>query len=189
MHKIFVGLVLVVVVIGLFFLIKQDTGVTSLDNASLFATGADETEAIDDRSTADEPARDPMPADDRERLDLSNQDWEKVPDYVFKAVSTETLDLSHNQLSGSLPGEIRFLQNLKTLDLSNNQFTGVPAEVGQLMNLEVLDLSYNNLTGLPQELGNLRNLKSLNLQGNDYSAADLAAIKERLPDTVEIRVN
>lgn len=122
-------------------------------------------------------------------LDLSGQALTKAPSYIFDRTSTQELDLSHNKLDGSIQAEIRHLQNLKILDLSNNQFTGVPAEVGQLKNLEVLDLSNNQLTGLPYELGNLSNLKVLNLKGNTYSAADLSIIKQSLPTSTVVQVD
>ncbi len=119
-------------------------------------------------------------------IDYSNQQLTKVPASVFNQTNAEVLDLSNNQLSGSLPGEIRFLKNLKTLKANNNLMTGVPAEIGQLSDLEVLDLSNNQLTGLPNELANLKNLKTMNLSGNSYSQQDLDYIKERLPNTTFI---
>ncbi|MAZ29874.1 hypothetical protein CL655_01185 [bacterium] len=122
-------------------------------------------------------------------LDLSGQGLTKAPSYIFDEVSTEELDLSNNKLEGSLQAEIRHLQNLKVLDLSDNQFTGVPAEIGQLKNLEVLDLSNNQLTGLPYELGNLTNLKVLNLKGNNYSTQDLDIIQGNLSDSVDIKTD
>ncbi len=119
-------------------------------------------------------------------LDLSEQGLVKVPAYVFERIDLESLDLSDNNLTGSLQGEIRILQNLKALDLSGNTFTGVPAEIGQLSHLETLDLRNNMLTGLPYELGNLKNLKLLRLSGNHYSVADLEIIKKGLPKQVVI---
>lgn len=116
-------------------------------------------------------------------INLSNQKLDKVPSYVFNQTNTESLDLSNNLLTGALPGEIRFLKNLKVLKANNNLMTGVPAEVGQLNELETLDLSNNQLTGLPNELGNLKNLKTMNLSGNNYSQQDLDYIKQRLPNT------
>ena len=116
-------------------------------------------------------------------LDLHGTQLQQVPTYVFDRRDVVNLDLSHNELTGALPAEIRFLSKLKVLDLSNNAFTGVPAEVGQLSQLEVLNLSHNQLTGLPHELGNLKNLKSLDLRGNSPSAFDLEIIRESLPNT------
>jgi Leucine-rich repeat (LRR) protein len=121
-------------------------------------------------------------------IDLSGQGLIKTPDYVFSKTDTQELNLSNNKLSGALQAEVRHLVNLRILDLSNNNFTGVPAEVGQLNKLEVLDLSNNSLTGLPYELGNLSNLTILDLRGNDYAKADLEIIKKGLPNT-EIRID
>lgn len=119
-------------------------------------------------------------------IDLSNKGLTKAPEYIFKESATETLNLSNNKLTGALQAEIRFLANLRVLDLSNNDFTGVPAEIGQLKNLEVLNLSGNPITGLPYELANLKKLRSLDLRGTKYSAQDLDVIKKGLPSDVVI---
>jgi leucine-rich repeat protein SHOC2 len=119
-------------------------------------------------------------------LDLSNQGLTKVPESTFKRTEIQVFDVSNNKLSGSLQAEIRLMKNLVSLDLSDNDFTGVPAEVGQLSKLEYLDLSNNPLTGLPNELGNLSNLKVLDVRGTNYSPQDLDTIKSRLNGTTDI---
>lgn len=124
----------------------------------------------------------------RSMLDLSSQNLTKVPNEVFNNSRLESLDLSHNQLTGALPAEVRHLSSLKILKLNDNLFTGVPAEVGQLQNLEILDLSNNQLTGLPHELGNLLKLKQLNVSGNAYSEQDLSVIRSSLPSTTIINL-
>ncbi len=120
-------------------------------------------------------------------LDLSGQNLTSVPHDVFERRKITTLDVSNNALKGALQAEVRQLQNLKVLDLSDNEFTGVPAEIGQLAKLEVLDLSNNNLSGLPYELGNLKNLKTLDLSGNaNIAEQDLARIRQGLSPSVNI---
>ncbi len=126
---------------------------------------------------------------DDTKLDLSGQGLTSVSRSVFDRTDIEVLDLSDNELSGALQGEVRFLKNLHTLDLSDNNFTGVPAEVGQLSRLEILDLSNNPLTGLPNEIGNLKNLKVLDLRGTSYSTQDLEVIRQGLSSGVDIRVD
>ncbi len=122
-------------------------------------------------------------------LNLSNQGLTSIPSYVFNRADLEELNVSHNSLTGAIQSQIGKLKNLKIIDASYNQMTGVPAEVGQLQKLQILDLSYNQLTGLPYELGNLSNLKTLNLSGNSYSQQDLDYIRDKLPPTVNIIVN
>lgn len=119
-------------------------------------------------------------------LDLSGRNLTRVPDDVFKKTDLTSLDVSSNNITGAVQGEIRHLADLERLDLSHNQFTGVPAEIGQLAKLRTLDLSYNKLTGLPYELGNLKHLEVLNLTGNAYSEQDLSVIRAQLPSTTNI---
>jgi Leucine-rich repeat (LRR) protein len=110
--------------------------------------------------------------------------------FVYEGISfpddTRILDLSGMDLSGSLKAEVRQLNNLEVLDISNNKFTGLPAEVGQLSKLKVLNLANNPLTGLPHEIGNLKNLETLDLKGTNYSSFDLEQIKKNLPSSTAI---
>jgi len=142
-----------------------------------------------DINTSNEPQQKETPQEvpqNNNKLDLSNQNLQKIPEYVFSQTNLEELDVSNNMLTGAIKAEIRHLQNLKVLNASNNQMTGVPAEIGQLNNLQILNLSNNQITGLPYELGNLKNLKTFNLSGNSYSELDLGIIKEKLPSDVNI---
>lgn len=164
MIKIFVASALVFVFVVGFIVLKQEDGNVA-GTISSIVSGNDADNGV---------------------LDLSGQELKKIPDYVFKKTDIQKLDVSNNNLGGSLQAEVRQLQNLKTLNLSNNHFAGLPAEVGQLKKLEELNLSNNQLTGLPYELGNLSNLKVLNLRGNDYSRTDLEIIKKKLPSTTEV---
>lgn len=97
------------------------------------------------------------------RLDLSNQKLEKVPDYVFELNDLEELDISNNQITGNLPAEIRNLKSLKVLNANNNLMTGIPAEIGQLPSLQIFNINNNLLAGIPKEIGQAQNLQTLDL--------------------------
>lgn len=60
-----------------------------------------------------------------------------------------TLSLSWNQISGSIPEEIiGYLNLFQNIDLIHNNITGeIPFKLGDSQHLVVLDLSYNNLIG------------------------------------------
>lgn len=112
-----------------------------------------------------------------------------VYDGISVPETATELDLSGRGLSGSLKAEVRQLSKLQVLDVSDNQFTGLPAEVGQLSELLVLNLSNNPLTGLPHELGNLKKLQTLDLRGTNYAPYDLEIIKTTLSADVFVLVD
>jgi hypothetical protein len=83
------------------------------------------------------------------------------------------LNLSNNQLSGSIPPELGNITSLSDLVLYGNQLTGnIPPELGNLTSLTGLELSSNPLTGnIPRELGNLANLNYLGLLDDQLSGS------------------
>ena len=102
------------------------------------------------------------------------------------------LDLSDNDMSGTIPPIISVLTSLVSLDLGGNSLSGeVPISLGELVRLERLDLSKNMLAGsIPDELGNLMRLVSLDLSGNELGGripGDLSQLARleilRLEDT------
>lgn len=82
------------------------------------------------------------------------------------------LNLSHNQLTGSLIGEAQAFENLKVLDLSYNQLTGELPAFSFVYELEVLKLSNNRFSGyVPNNLlkGDALVLTELDLSGNNLT--------------------
>ena len=56
----------------------------------------------------------------------------------------ETLDLSHNKLSGPIPESLVNLQDLTVLDLSNNELTGRIPVGGQMSTMNIPSYYANN---------------------------------------------
>ncbi|KAI4334852.1 hypothetical protein L6164_013561 [Bauhinia variegata] len=80
------------------------------------------------------------------------------------------IDLSKNNLTGSIQPELMLLVGLISLNLSQNHLRGtIPQEIGQMKNLESLDLSMNQLFGeIPQVMASLSFLEYLNLSFNNF---------------------
>ncbi|RCV39773.1 hypothetical protein SETIT_8G249600v2 [Setaria italica] len=77
------------------------------------------------------------------------------------------LDVSNNDLQGSIPAAIGELVELNSLNMSHNYLTGPIPKLGNLKWLEALDLSSNELSGeIPRELASLDFLTTLNLSDN-----------------------
>ncbi|XP_074318018.1 receptor-like protein EIX1 [Silene latifolia] len=83
----------------------------------------------------------------------------------------KSLDLSGNDLRGSIPGEISCLTGLISLNFSGNNLTGsVTAKIGSLKSLESLDFSNNHLSGeIPSTISDLNFLEILSLANNNFS--------------------
>ncbi|CAB9512083.1 expressed unknown protein [Seminavis robusta] len=88
-----------------------------------------------------------------------------------KMTALTSLDLSDNQLTGSLSSELGLLTSLKRLCMSNTQMSHlIPSELGLLTSLGDLELPGNRLTGrIPSELGLLTSLNTLKLEWNQLS--------------------
>ncbi|KAK2438420.1 receptor protein EIX2 [Trifolium repens] len=83
-------------------------------------------------------------------LDLSvNYFNSTIPDWLFENCHhLRNLNLSKNNLQGSIPNSIERVTSLVTLDLSHNILNGsIPDPISMLLSLVSLDLSYNMLTG------------------------------------------
>lgn len=82
------------------------------------------------------------------------------------------LNLSHNQLTGTLVGEAQAFENLKALDLSYNQLSGELPGFNFVYELEILKLGNNMFTGfIPNDLlkGDALVLTELDLSGNNLT--------------------
>ncbi|KAG1362498.1 putative MDIS1-interacting receptor like kinase 2 [Cocos nucifera] len=89
--------------------------------------------------------------------------------------SLTSLNLTFNNLYGSIPPTIAALSKLTSLDLCANNFTGIiPLQISSLTKLNSLNLSDNQISGsvpawlreIPKNLSKLTNLFNLNLSNN-----------------------
>ncbi len=106
------------------------------------------------------------------QIDLSeNQLVGTLPPELDTLKSISRLYLYDNQITGNIPPEWNGMYSLRQLWLFNNQLTGnIPLELTQISTLTHLGLGYNQLTGeLPPGLGDLHNLIYLGIQSNDLT--------------------
>ncbi|KAL7596463.1 hypothetical protein Lser_V15G30862 [Lactuca serriola] len=96
-------------------------------------------------------------------------------DYLnFSSLTTlQSLNLSTNQLTGSIPLQLGELNSLESLDLSSNGFNGrIPSSLGNLTRLYYLNLHENSLSGpIPFQLGGPKDLLDLRLSVNHLSGS------------------
>ena len=94
----------------------------------------------------------------------------KIPESLGSCNYLLALNLSYNTFGGSISGHVlAILEQLSgLLDLSHNQLTmSIPVEMGSLINLGSLNISHNNLTGrIPSTVGACVRLEALRVEGN-----------------------
>jgi len=98
--------------------------------------------------------------------------WKGV-EQVFRdpQLNLKSIDLSSNNFTGEIPKEVVYLFGIVSLNLSRNNLNGeIPYEIGNLSSLESLDLSRNDLHGrIPSSLSQLDFLGKLDLSYNSLS--------------------
>ncbi|XP_047319033.1 leucine-rich repeat receptor-like serine/threonine-protein kinase BAM3 [Impatiens glandulifera] len=105
-------------------------------------------------------------------IDISNQNISgTLSPIITSLTSLINLSVSGNTLSGEIPFGIHNLSSLRFLNISNNNFSGsLNWDFSQLPELEVLDAYNNGFTGmLPVNVTHLKNLKHLDFGGNYLS--------------------
>ncbi|XLR49228.1 hypothetical protein S83_033888 [Arachis hypogaea] len=92
-------------------------------------------------------------------------------DYIRILKLVVMMDLSENNLVGSIPNGITLLNGLHSLNLSNNHLIGkIPNMIGDMRSLESFDVSSNQLSGtIPRSMSALTSLSQLNLSHNNFS--------------------
>lgn len=96
----------------------------------------------------------------------------------------QELHLDHNHLLAIHPEAFANTEGLTLLDLSNNQlhFRDNRSPFMHLVNLETVNLSNNNLTGIPSDLKNMKKLSRLKLGANNISSYKYMDFSYKLPN-------
>ncbi len=83
------------------------------------------------------------------------------------------IDLTGNNLSGSIPASFGDLTAMFSIDLDDNNLTGtIPSSLGNLAELQYLSIILNKLSGpIPPELGNLSQLVWIRLSNNEITGS------------------
>ncbi len=99
------------------------------------------------------------------------------------------LDLSDNSLEGGIPPET-FVSTLDSLFLGNNDLGGeIPEEIGEPPGLATIGLAHNDLEGeIPESFGNL-DLTALYIHSNQLSGEVPAGIPQSTPVILEMHEN
>ncbi|BFG42783.1 hypothetical protein CerSpe_290570 [Prunus speciosa] len=102
-------------------------------------------------------------------LDLSsNKLTGTIPEDLFEIEALDiALNLSFNALSGIIPPQVSALNKLSILDLSHNKLEGDLLALSGLENLVSLNISYNNFTGYLPDEKLFRQLSATDLAGNE----------------------
>ncbi|CAH2044017.1 unnamed protein product [Thlaspi arvense] len=111
-------------------------------------------------------------------LDLSHRNLTgRLPQQIRYLSSLLYLNLSRNSLEGSFPTSVFDLTKLTTLDISHNSFdSSFPPGISKLKFLKVLNAFSNNFEGLlPSEVARLRFLEELNFGGSYFEGEIPAA--------------
>ncbi|KAK9944505.1 hypothetical protein M0R45_010069 [Rubus argutus] len=96
----------------------------------------------------------------------------QFPRGVANCTSLTGLDLSSNNLSGSIPVDVdHLIPYITSLDLSSNSFSGqIPTNISNCTFLNVLKLDHNKFSGqIPPQLGQLSRIKTFNVTNNRLS--------------------
>eukprot|EP00339_Tiarina_fusa_P021881 CAMPEP_0117073508 /NCGR_PEP_ID=MMETSP0472-20121206/51766_1 /TAXON_ID=693140 ORGANISM="Tiarina fusus, Strain LIS" /NCGR_SAMPLE_ID=MMETSP0472 /ASSEMBLY_ACC=CAM_ASM_000603 /LENGTH=681 /DNA_ID=CAMNT_0004798103 /DNA_START=62 /DNA_END=2108 /DNA_ORIENTATION=- len=122
-------------------------------------------------------------------LDLStNQIEGTLPDNLFSHPLMVVVDLHENVIGGTIPEVPSSNTRLKFLSLYDNEFTGpIPASIGNIEELVHLDLGLNQLVlPLPAELGQLTELRYLFLNNNEFDKHQMPAFLNQLTSLREL---
>lgn len=119
---------------------------------------------------------------DMENISLAENKFREFPSELMKFSNLKYVNLSKNNISGVNVG-FGSLKKLKWLDLSDNKIKELGDGISEATSLEYLNLSDNRLKEVPIGLIKLKSLKILNLKGNRIPFAKIKTLIQSMPST------
>ncbi|KAM7469495.1 hypothetical protein LguiA_007678 [Lonicera macranthoides] len=102
-------------------------------------------------------------------LNLTDQNmFGTISPHIGNLSFLRIIDLQDNHFQGEIPQQIGYLYRLRFLNLRNNTLGGpLPVNSSRCFNFRGISLGYNQLVGvIPEELGSLKKLSLLDLRSN-----------------------
>ncbi|KAI2703240.1 hypothetical protein CBS147317_4107 [Penicillium roqueforti] len=177
-----------------------DNSANWFENVDLvkFNAAGNELEQISDATFPDiNPEEFDPDSDDRglqfgglEALDLHGNILKSLPIGLRRLQNLRTLNLSNNSLTMANIETIAEIKSLTDLKLANNELQGeLSAVIGRLPNLEFLDLRGNTLTKLPKELVGLSSLRTLDVSENKFTSLPFEVLSKLPLRTINAQKN
>jgi Leucine-rich repeat (LRR) protein len=82
----------------------------------------------------------------------------------------------------SLPKTIKYLTNLKHLEIQYSEIDTLPKEVNKLKSLTYLNIAHSKIIGIPKAVYKLKNLERFVVSSKKISAQDEETLKKKLPN-------
>ncbi|MFA5406431.1 MAG: leucine-rich repeat domain-containing protein [Candidatus Nanoarchaeia archaeon] len=111
-----------------------------------------------------------------EQINMSFNSLNELPSWLGDLTRLESLNLSYNYLK-LIPDSLTNLSNLRYLNLWANYLSKLPSDIGCLNKLEVLDLKSNKITSIPDSIEGLANLRKLNINFNKLESLPKGIVK------------
>jgi Leucine-rich repeat (LRR) protein len=103
-------------------------------------------------------------------LDLTKNRIRRIPRFIARMDSLQELKLNHNQLKKLSKRDISKLKNLKAIQLGANELDELPANVEELTRIETINVGINNISQLPDGFAKLTTLKHLIFYRNQFDS-------------------
>ncbi|GAA5916270.1 hypothetical protein JCM8208_001720 [Rhodotorula glutinis] len=107
---------------------------------------------------------------------------ERTPAW-YEQQDLRALNLANNEIE-QVGDELGGFEELEVLDLHNNLLSSIPASVGYLVNLTSLSLAHNRLAAFPLQVLNLKHLRDLSLAHNQIAHLWAADWRAQLDDVL-----